>query len=537
MTPERLMRHFDRIADAPGAVARLRRFVLDLAVRGKLVEQDPGGTSAPNLDAGVFSLPNGWILSALSEICVSITDGDHLPPPKTNSGIPLLVIGNVRRGHVDFQGCRHVPEEYYKRLDPSRQPRKGDVLFTLVGSYGIPVLITDDRAFCVQRHIGILRPTRRVAAAFLSRVLESKFVFDQATACATGIAQKTVPLSGLRRINLPLPPLAEQHRIVAKVDELMGLCDRLEAAQAERERRRDLLASASLHRVNEVADAPSSRESARFYLTHLPRLTTRVEHVQHLRETILSLAVRGGLVAQDPTDEPRTAPDHLRAETEEKVTPQFPVPQGWEWLRVADIFDVAGGIQKTPDRAPRENAFPYLGVGNVYRGRLDLTNVKEFELQEGELDRRRLEAGDLLIIEGNGSITEVGRCALWRGEIPNCVHQNHVIRCRPREVRTAPFVLLFLNSPAGMEIMQRLAITSSGLYSLSVGKIRQIMLPLPPLAEQHRIVAKVNELMSICDQLEAQLRAGETESRRYLESVLHHALGAAQADREREASG
>jgi type I restriction enzyme S subunit len=99
----------------------------------------------------------------------------------------------------------------------------------LVGSFGIPITVADDRRFCVQRHIGILRPSKLLNEAYLSRVLESKFVFDQAAACARGIAQKTVPLSGLRRIFIPLPPLAEQHRIVAKVDELMTLCDWLEA--------------------------------------------------------------------------------------------------------------------------------------------------------------------------------------------------------------------------------------------------------------------------------------------------------------------
>jgi type I restriction enzyme S subunit len=139
-----------------------------------------------------------------------------------------------------LQGCRHVSEQYYNALDTIRRPQKGDILYTLVGSYGIPIMITDDKPFCVQRHIGILRPSLTINARFLSRILESQWVFDQATSYATGIAQKTVPLAGLRRILIPLPPLAEQHRIVAKMDELMALCDQLEAqlttAQSESRR-------------------------------------------------------------------------------------------------------------------------------------------------------------------------------------------------------------------------------------------------------------------------------------------------------------
>jgi type I restriction enzyme S subunit len=583
MNSERLLQHFDRISEAPDAIPRLRRFILDLAVRGKLVEQDPNDEPAADLlkriqgekarlvkEAKIkqekpiqsrangsmpIELPKGWLWGCIQEICTSVTDGDHIPPPKSESGIPFLVIGDVRSQSIDFSGCRYVPDAYYRQLDEIRRPTKGDILYTLVGSYGIPVVVRDDRPFCVQRHIGILRPSQYVNVDCLARVLESRVVFDQATRCATGIAQKTVPLAGLRGILIPLPPLTEQHRIVAKVDELMALCDQLEAAKTEREQSRDRLVAASLHRLNSPADtvetdvpnlpaqqADAFRDHARFVFDHLPRLTTRPEHIKQLRQTILNLAVSGKLVPQDPNDEPAEELLKRLAQTKQQKDMQnrkgaklqqlngendevpFQIPLNWLWLQIGTLFEVAGGIQKTPLRAPKSNAFPYLGVGNVYRGRIDLTIVKEFELQDGELERWRLEVGDLLIIEGNGSLSEIGRCAVWNGEIERCVHQNHVIRCRPLDLQISPFVLQFLNSPAGMAIMQRLAITSSGLYSLSVGKIRQIEVPFPPLAEQHRIVARVDELMALCDQLEAQLTATEADSHRLLEAVLHEAL-------------
>ena len=123
------------------------------------------------------------------------------------------------------------------------------MLYTLVGSYGIPIRVRDDRPFCVQRHIGILRPSRFVSVQFLAHAMESPWLFDQATACATGIAQKTVPLFGLRRFAVPVPPLAEQHLIVAKVDELMALCDRLEAALTVADVTRARLLEALLHQA------------------------------------------------------------------------------------------------------------------------------------------------------------------------------------------------------------------------------------------------------------------------------------------------
>lgn len=163
-------------------------------------------------------LPSGWEWSDLSQICTSITDGDHQPPPQTSSGIPFLVIGNMRNQRLDFSGCRYVPEEYYNSLKSIRRPQKGDVLYSLVGSYGIPALVRDADQFCVQRHIGILRPSSMVSAPFLAYLLSSRDVYDQATSCATGTAQLTVPLTGLRRIRVPIPPRDVQDSIVAAIE-------------------------------------------------------------------------------------------------------------------------------------------------------------------------------------------------------------------------------------------------------------------------------------------------------------------------------
>jgi type I restriction enzyme S subunit len=267
-------------------------------------------------------------------------------------------------------------------------------------------------------------------------------------------------------------------------------------------------------------------------------MITKPEHVAGLRQAILDLAVRGRLVRQDSADEPASellsqiealvgqtrpspAPSPLGAG---RTSLQDPPPPGWVPSQISQVFKVTGGIQKQPKRLPRDNAWPYLGVSNVQRGRLDLRTVARFELFPGELERFRLQPGDLLVVEGNGSPTEIGRCARWSGEIPDCVHQNHIIRCRPLLPDLDQFALLYLNSPLGTTTMRELAITSAGLYSLSVGKIQRITMPLPPLKEQHRIVAKVDELMAVCDELEHGLAAEQTKRRRLLEALLHDAL-------------
>lgn len=170
-------------------------------------------------------LPPGWVWAELADVCSSVTDGDHQAPPQVQTGIPFLVIGNIRNHQLDFKNCRHVPPEYFKALHPTRRPQKGDVLYSLVGSYGIPVQVKTNTSFCVQRHIGILRPSSEISPGFLALVLRSRAVFDQATQYATGTAQLTVSLSGLRRIRIPLPPRAEQERIVVAIEEEFSRLD------------------------------------------------------------------------------------------------------------------------------------------------------------------------------------------------------------------------------------------------------------------------------------------------------------------------
>lgn len=155
----------------------------------------------------------------LGEICVTVTDGDHQPPPQVPEGIPFLVIGNVRTGNISIAGCRYVPAPYYESLELKRRPRRGDVLYTTVGSYGIPALVRDDQEFCVQRHIAILRPSAEIEPAYLTHALRTSHAKRQADSFATGTAQKTVPLSGLRRMAIPVPSYGEQHAIAKKLDE------------------------------------------------------------------------------------------------------------------------------------------------------------------------------------------------------------------------------------------------------------------------------------------------------------------------------
>jgi type I restriction enzyme S subunit len=165
-----------------------------------------------------------------------------------------------------------------------------------------------------------------------------------------------------------------------------------------------------------------------------------------------------------------------------------PTTRHWGHQRLAQCADIVGGVQKTPDRAPDRNPVPYLTVRNVQRGWLDLTHVEKFEVNADELKRLRLAQGDILIVEGNGSAAEIGRNALFSARDEDWIHQNHVIRVRLRPEMAVPeFVSGFLNSAAGRAQMLEKARTTSGLYSLSVGKVGELEVPLPSVSEQRAL--------------------------------------------------
>lgn len=201
-----------------------------------------------------------------------------------------------------------------------------------------------------------------------------------------------------------------------------------------------------------------------------------------------------------------------------------PPPRGWRWVRLGDVAEIQGGMLKNPSRAPSANPFPFLRVANVGRGKLNLEEVHYIELREGELEKWLLLPGDLLIVEGNGSRSEIGRMARWRGEIPNCVHQNHIIRARPSPALTSGFAEVFWNSPIGMAQVSAAASTTSGLYTLSSGKVSRLPILLPSLQEQHRIVAEVERRLSVVERLEAAIDANLARAKRLRQAILKRAF-------------
>ena len=161
-----------------------------------------------------------WKRKTLGEVCNSIFDGDHMPPPKSESGIPFLVISDVNDGYLSFENTRFVPQEYYDAITDTRKPEKGDVLYTLVGSFGIPVVVDTNAPFCFQRHMALLKP-KSINTYFLWYLLQSQEMYQKASSIAKGVAQLTVPIKGLRLMDFNCPSEEEQIEIVRILDSLL----------------------------------------------------------------------------------------------------------------------------------------------------------------------------------------------------------------------------------------------------------------------------------------------------------------------------
>jgi type I restriction enzyme S subunit len=327
----------------------------------------------------------------------------------------------------------------------------------------------------------------------------------------------------------------------------MALCDQLEAARQQREHGRERLVDATLQRLNQPAEDPASfRKDASFALQVLPSLTTTPAQIKQLRQTILNLAVRGKLVEQDPEDEP--ADDLLatisfervdsvksrKMKSSRSVAPydgdgEYELPRGWTWSQLGSITAVEDGAMCDGPFGSKLKTEHYISEPGFAVVRLGNIGIGEFLWgKEGHITSEHFESlpgnhirpGDLLIA---GLADPLVRCCEAPANLGPAVNKADCFRLRLHRLINRFFVCQFLNSPVAKSFA---AEENHGMTRerINLGNAKSIPIPLPPLAEQHRIVAKVGELMALCDQLEQQLSQADQQRRRLLEAVLAEAL-------------
>ena len=399
--------------------------------------------------------------------------------------------------------------------------REGDLLWnsTGTGTIGrvIRIISPPERLVC-DSHVTVVR-CLLVSSEYIRTWLRTGNVYGLIEERAAGSTNQ-VELTAQMALNqvVPLPPLVEQRRIVAKVDELMALCDRLEAARMEQEATRDQLAAASLVRLNDPDPDPVVFQNhAAFALENLAPLTTRTDQIKALRQTILSLAVRGKLVEQDPNDEPASELLKRRKIAISSTWP-FELPASWAWVNVGAVAVTRLG--KMLDKAKNKGTpRRYLRNINVRWFDFDLSDLLEMRFEDSELSEFTLQFGDVLICEGG----EPGRAAVWDGREDDIYFQKAIHRIRFLNIVDSSFFVKALRASADDE---RLAeyFTGTGIKHFTGKSLAAYLFPLPPLPEQHRIVTRVDELIALCDRLEESLSTGDDARRCLLDALLHEVL-------------
>lgn len=567
MSAPALVAQFERLAGAPGGVARLRELILALAVRGKLVSQEPSDEPASALLQGIraekerliadgrikpdkassaaidqhpFEIPETWIWVSMGEV-VEIVRGITFPASEKakESGpgrIACLRTANVQES-IEWDDLLFVSRSFMGRED--QLLKMHDIVMSMANSRELvgEVALVDQIPHAESTFggfLGVLRPWRidpRYAMAVLRSSYARSTLIDSSSQ-TTNIAN--ISLGKLRPLPFPLPPLAEQARIVARVDELMQLCDALEAKGRLEAQQHARLLEALLGTLTDSTTPEELAANWQRVAEHFDLLMYRPEAVDVLEQTVLQLAVRGLLVPQDPSDEPASSLLQRIAATKERLVSlgrvrrerpmqpiendveQFDLPAGWAWVRLQEAYDVRDGTHDTPKY--HETGVPLVTSKNLSSGRLDLTDVKLISTADHEAisARSKVDRHDILF----AMIGSIGNPVIVDTDVEFSIKNVALFKHYSLSLSSPEFLLLSLTVAADRMSAQ----AAGGVQSfISLGQIRSTTIALPPLAEQARIVARVTELRRLCADLRQRLAASQATQSRLAEALVEAA--------------
>jgi len=465
----------------------LRQKILDLAIHGKLVPQDPndepasvlleriraekerlikegkikkGKKSAKTSDKPhyPFELPKGWVWTTIEDVCSKIGSGST--PKGSNyskEGIPFFRSQNVYNSGIVMSDIKYISDEIHQMMIGTEVVANDLLLNITGGSLGrCAVIPSNFEKGNVSQHVCILRPIV-IKPEFLHCFILSSFFAKSMK--ITGSGREGLPKYNLEKMLLPLPPEQEQERIVAETKRLQSFVDELE--------------------------------------TSCENMTKLVAQV---KSKVLDLAIHGKLVPQDPNDEPAS-------ELLKRINPKAEIitdnghyqklPVGWCEVWLGEIFNHNTG--KALNTSNTEGIMrKYLTTSNVYWNTFDFTTVKQMYFKNNELDKCSITKGDLLVCEGG----DIGRAAIWNYDYNICI-QNHLHRLRPKINGLCVFFYYYVFNY--LKVNNMIGGKGIGLLGLSSNALHKLHVPFPPLAEQTRIAAKIEELFHQLDMIEESL--------------------------------
>lgn len=553
-------------------IKKLRELILELAVRGKLVPQDPSDEPASVLLERIAAekaqlvkekkikkpkalsnlslenlpaLPDGWAWAHVQDFTEYVQRGKG-PKYADKGSVRVVSQKCVQNSGFDIEPARYVEDQSLENYQEERYLKEKDLLWnsTGTGTVGrVNVLpVVESKSLVADSHVTVLRPllmnSRYIWCFLMSPGVQARINPDHEFSLVSG-STKQVELNTSSVVSLPVSvaPLNEQRRIVAKVDELMALCDQLEQQTEASLDAHQVLVETLLATLTNNQDATELMANWTRISEHFDTLFTTEQSIDQLKQTILQLAVMGKLVPQDPNDEPaaklleRIAEEKAQLVKEKKIKKQkalppiaedekpFQLPKGWEWCRTGEAGNIQLGRQRSPKDHSGPHMTPYLRVANVHDNRIDTSDVKEMNFTPEEQTVYRLEYGDILLNEGQ-SKELVGRPAMFKNEVANACFQNTLLRFKANNNISSEYSLLYFRHCLYSGRFQKAVKQTTNMAHLSAARLIPIEFPLPPAEEQIKIVERVNQLSDMCDKLKQRLRDSQQTQLQLTDAVV-----------------
>lgn len=553
-TAELLEQHFDAAFAAPDGIKKLRELILTLAMQGKLVPQDPNDAPASELLKEIeaekqrlvkegkikkpkplppvteaeqpYFLPNGWEWVKLRNIC---HDWGQKTPSTDFTYIDVGAINNKTGAieAVQTLAAHEAPSRARKIVKPNT------VIYSTVRPYLLNIAIIE-RDYTPEpiasTAFAILHPFGKISSGYIYRYLRSPHFVKYVESTQKGVAYPAINDGDFFNGCIPLPPQKEQHRIVAKIDELMARCDALEKLRSAQQSKRLTVHAAAIQQLLNIAEPQQHQRAQQFLAEHFGELYSVKANVAELRKAILQLAVMGKLVPQNPNDQPASELlKEIEAEKQRLVkagkikTPKplppikseevpYALPHGWEWVRLGEIGVWKSG--STPSRTNRNyygGSIPWVKSGEVKQGRITQTEETITELALNECSLSLNPKGSVLVAMYGANIGEVGIL-----EIDATTNQA-ICACQTFTALDERYLLNLISSLKPYFISQG---AGAAQPNISREKIIATPFPLPPIVEQHRILARIDQLMALCDTLDQKINDATDKQTELLDAVM-----------------
>ena len=486
----------------------LKNSILQLAIQGKLVEQRPEEGTAQELYEQIqaekqrlikegkikkekplpeiteeekpFEIPEGWMWVRLGSVLYKLTDGTHSTPKYTTDGVPFLSVKDISSGKLDFSNCKYISEQEHQELYSRCNPEYGDLLLTKVGTTGIPVIVDTNIQFSLFVSVALLKFDRDLLYnKFLKNLINSPLVQIQAAENTRGVGNKNWVMRDIANTLIVLPPLAEQKRIVAKIEELLPLVDRYEQAW-----------------------------------TKLEDFNRRFP--EDMKKSILQQAIQGKLVEQRP--EEGTAQElyeQIQIEKQrlikegklkkEKPLPEiteeekpFEIPEGWMWVRIGDVVSkITDGTHHSPPNS-EDGEYKYITAKNIKDSGIDLKNITYVSkaIHDEIYSRCNPDKGDVLLIK-DGATT--GVVTVNNIEEPFSMLSSVALLKLTHGIFAWYLVYVLRSNLFYKNIRSQMK--GTGITRITLKQIVPLAIPLPPFDEQKRIVERLEELLAVCERL------------------------------------